>query len=570
MIHLRGWRSWCALASFAFSVCFLAPSALQGTSAHLLVDANPASPAANAAAFYKPPSQFAGLDGRVLFFVEEANLGIDPPKPGPGLQLWVTDGTVEGTEPLAEFCTDETVICEFPFRSSFLGRIGSSWLFSVPRVQADGHLDLWRSDGTPGGTFLVKPDICPDPADLSPVAVVAGGSLFFAGFDAEAGCELWRSDGTAAGTGRVADLSPGTDDSSPRSFTALGGRAFFTRDLPFDEGGFWVTDGTAEGTSLVAALPRVDLLTTVGNRMFFAAPDNHDHSFVLWTSDGTVAGTLPLRHFAVFENCETHDCFPVTGFLKPDGDGVLFVADDGDGQNFWRSDGTPAGTRRLTRLSGSAGPGFGGEPLDGDLASVTGSVLVLVTQAKSVRLWASHGGPATPLAGCPGGCPAVHSALAPVPGGRRVVFSGWNGRSKGTELWTSDGTAAGTHLVRDLCTSHCSSDPYNFLALGDAVYFTAVDEDGPGLWRTDGTAAGTVFLGRAFAPHTSPPALPPGGAVLGDQVVLGLESGSGVSQLWVTAGSAASTRPLATFDRAAPPAASGLRRTIRFTAGRSG
>jgi ELWxxDGT repeat protein len=543
-----GWRSRCALAGLALWLGFATPATLRGATARLLVDANPAPPPPGSTGFYRPPSQFATLSGRALFFVESAGLEVNQPAPGPGIMLWVTDGTKEGTELIAGFCTDEIAGCEG--RARFLGRLGASLLFEIPRSQFDDHRDLWRTDGTREGTFLLKSETCPDRYSTGDTEAIAGGSLFFAGFDAEAGCELWHSDGTAAGTGRVSALGPAGYGSHPHEFVALGERAFFTiYPSSGTSGGLWVTDGTPGGTSLFADFPYIELLTVVGGRMFFVAPDT---GFALWTSDGTIAGTRSLRHFESYELCyRPSECYAKTTFLQPEGDGVFFVADDGDGLQFWSSDGTAGGTQRLTRIASPAALGMGGGLQDhGAAVGLPGSLLLLVSPDGSrARLWASHGGLASQLVGCPRGCPVVQSFLQPVPGGRRVVFAGWSRRSKGTELWTSDGTAAGTNLVSDLCAGHCSSNPSNFMVLGDAVYFTATDEEGSALWRTDGTAAGTVFLGRASLPPFFPAPLPPGGAVLGDQVVLGVAAGSRGSDLWVTAGSAASTRSLATFDR---------------------
>jgi ELWxxDGT repeat protein len=513
----------------------------------MLVDANP--PPGGAAGFYLPPSRFATLGGRAIFFVESSDDWFYQLTPGPGVMLWATDGTEEGTELLAGYCTDEAAGCQSAPR--FLGQLGGVVLFEVSRARWDFDRELWRTDGTREGTFLLQPEVCPgrDPSDDT--TVIAGGALFFAGFDAEAGCELWHSDSTAAGTGRVSNLGPGESGSFPHGFAAVGQRVLFTTSLT-DGDGLWVTDGTAKGTSRIADLPTVAHVTAVGGRGFFIAAELTGGSS-LWTSDGTAAGTRRVRHFAVYAICETegHDCEPVTTFLRPDGDGVVFVADDGGGSQLWRSDGTPRGTRRLTHIATPARLGYEGwVPDDGAAVRLSESLLLLMTPAGArVRLWASHGGQASALTGCPGGCPIVRSLLVPVPGGKRVVFAGWSGPSKGIELWTSDGTAAGTHLVRDLCAGYCSSAPGNFLVLGDAVYFTtAADDDGPALWRTDGTAAGTVFLGRAAFPASRPP----GGAVLGGQggqVVLGLATGSRVSELWISAGSEASTHPLTTFDR---------------------
>ena len=62
----------------------------------------------------------------------------------------------------------------------------------------NGH-ELWRSDGTPGGTVLVK-DIRPGAADGNPFELTAVGStLFFGADDGTHGYELWKSNGTDRG-----------------------------------------------------------------------------------------------------------------------------------------------------------------------------------------------------------------------------------------------------------------------------------------------------------------------------------------------------------------------------------
>jgi len=57
------------------------------------------------------------------------------------------------------------------------------------------------------------------------------------------------------------------------------------------------------------------------------------------------------------------------------------------------------------------------------------------------------------------------------------------GTSSSSSLWKSDGTAAGTVLVKDVF-------PQSFTSIGGSVFFTS----GGHLWKTDGTTAGTVVL----------------------------------------------------------------------------
>jgi len=90
--------------------------------------------------------------------------------------------------------------------------------------------------------------------------------------------------------------------------------------------------------------------------------------------------------------------------------------------------------------------------------------------------------------------------------GDTVFFAGY-AEGKGVELWKSDGTAAGTVLVKDIYpgVNNGLSRAYDideeqvnapqFTSIGDKTFFFASsDKTGSQLWVTDGTAAGTKRL----------------------------------------------------------------------------
>lgn len=63
----------------------------------------------------------------------------------------------------------------------------------------------------------------------------------------------------------------------------------------------------------------------------------------------------------------------------------------------------------------------------------------------------------------------------------------------GSELWITDGTGAGTVLVKDIWPGAGNGQPRDFTRVGALMLFVANDgSSGEELWRTDGTAAGTV------------------------------------------------------------------------------
>jgi ELWxxDGT repeat protein len=101
--------------------------------------------------------------------------------------------------------------------------------------------ELWVSDGTLAGTHLVQ-DINPlitcdslgsnpgsgsHPCGSKPEHLAnVNGTLYFAANDGTHGHELWRSDGTPEGTVLVKDIMPGSSSADPAYMTVLGGNRF--------------------------------------------------------------------------------------------------------------------------------------------------------------------------------------------------------------------------------------------------------------------------------------------------------------------------------------------------------
>jgi ELWxxDGT repeat protein len=91
-------------------------------------------------------------------------------------------------------------------------------------------------------------------------------------------------------------------------------------------------------------------------------------------------------------------------------------------------------------------------------------------------------------------------AMAAVNG---TLFFSANSPKIGFELWKSDGTANGTVLVKDInpATGYgaISSYPHDLTAVGNTLFFSATDgASGVELWKSDGTANGTVLVKDIF------------------------------------------------------------------------
>ncbi len=288
---------------------------------------------------------------------------------------------------------------------------------------------------------------------------------------------LWRSDGTAAGTVQLLEV-PGGFLKAP--VDVQGQAWFFVQRDGSLEGEVWRSNGTPQGTAKAfnTAAGFGDLLST-GTRLYFTSIDTQES---LWSSDGTLAGSQ-----VVFRGDLLHT------FVGA-GDQAFFLAFDGNAPQLWRTDGTAAGTRLVASF-----PPFS----DGaqKLTFFQGQLYFFAEDEDENgqwQLWRSDGtaagtaplGPAFGILNDEVFDPVFEMAAA----AGRLFFTAGDGEH-GFELWSSDGTAAGTGMLRDIFPGEESSAPTQLTAAGSRVFFTAHDGvHGVELWESDGTETGTRLV----------------------------------------------------------------------------
>ena len=200
--------------------------------------------------------------------------------------------------------------------------------------------------------------------------------------------EIWASGGTPATTKKLVDF--GT-----RRIVGAGGVTYLT----WDDGGsvppssfLWTTDGTPAGTQPLkysdGSSVEPSFLTPLGANLFFwssdyRGSDQPTHPGGLSITDGTPDGTTALEVYA----------YPIeaSNFLTPRPPAtidsvVYFGAQTYDGEgNFsdpalWRSDGTTDGTYAV-------GPGYASQKLD-NVTAAGGKIFFSTQAGKGTELWA--------------------------------------------------------------------------------------------------------------------------------------------------------------------------------------
>ncbi len=249
-----------------------------------------------------------------------------------------------------------------------------------------------------------------------------GYKVFFTAKEDTHGEELWVSDGTVAGTKMVKDIFPGATSSGVAWMQRFNDKVVFQAQSSTEIGTeLWISDGTGAGTYMVKDIHPIGSSNPGGftqldeTHFIFAAMDFDSETYGaapqrwLWISDGTENGTQMIKDCQVFHPGSKSANDISTHFCRV-GRKVFFKADSKDsqyGEELWVTDGTSAGTFMPVDINKKV--------VDANTGSTAGAQLDWFTNFYNEKLFF---------------CPYSD------------VY--------GAEIWVSDGTTEGTHIIKDM------------------------------------------------------------------------------------------------------------------------
>lgn len=210
--------------------------------------------------------------------------------------------------------------------------------------------ELWATDGTYPGSFLVK-DIYPGPVSSQPEDfVIFNNKIYFSADDGVNGRELWVSDGTTLGTTRVFDINPVAGDlTNPQNLIVYNNALYFTASHPTLGNEIFKLTNSLAGVTITnlkniapasGANSNPSNLFIFNGKLYFSADDG-TNGIELWSSTGFASTTNMVKDINI--SAATPDSNP-SGFAEYFGE-LYFAADDGvNGRELWKTDGTDAGT----------------------------------------------------------------------------------------------------------------------------------------------------------------------------------------------------------------------------------
>jgi ELWxxDGT repeat protein len=422
----------------------------------------------------EPIDHFANINGILYYQAYQNNVH----------KIWRSDGTEQGTIALQNV----GFVGWGPSAPRFSRVNNAVFYFNAIYNESTGRTKnfLWKIDPSSTTPVVVREFGVPIDeyyVSLQQSMVTFNNSLIIANLEG-GGYKLFRYTGSTGQVTVLKDVYNSTMGSNPTFVAAMNNTAFFTtyNEMNGDNGGLFQTDGTSAGTLKLVDYPlvlgttkthffysdgaeRLNVWKTDGvkaEKVFGPHPDYRirqegiavgnliyftSYPEMLWRSDGTAAGTFPLKPVYWMQQ------------MYKAGDLLIYIHVNASNEvEIWRSNGTVAGTLKLKTLANH-----------------------------NWYSWRTHN----------------HAYL------NGVLYFLANDETYGVEVWRTDGTAAGTYMFADLRQADADNefdfDIATMAVFKKELYISALaDDDKWYLYKSNGVNAPAkmmeLFPVGAFAP----------------------------------------------------------------------
>lgn len=351
-----------------------------------------------------------------------------------------------------------------------------------------GLFQIMASDGTAAGTEALLPPYNPDSLTFSGF-VIQDNLCWFLEYNSDAGSKLYATDGTTVGTtvrlsdpGQLLHLITFKSDLLFQKVPTTFDPQLLVRFNPADNSFFTVDSFDWFGGLRDFTVGANDTIYAIGGNSLGRS---------LYKGDGSPYSLEPITQL----NSGSESNYYI--YMTPVGNKVYFFwqkSDTNEPYKLWVTDGTAAGTKGLKEFEF---PSFQSDPI-------------------ASKALVSFGGK------------FYFRSKSPTDG-------------KGYELYTSDGTAAGTKIVKDLNTGLADGNPERLTIFENKLWLSGLDNlYNTSLWQVSGNTA-TKQL-------TTYSAVGSGLAAFNDSLVMGVYSSTLGSEIIFSKGTAGSTRLVTDFN----------------------